>query len=115
MLPEIGSGSISIWHGNIVSIPSGWTLCDGSAGTPDLRNKFVVGAGDTYNPAASGGASPHNHTFTGTGHTHGEGVNPAITETLADLTYFDESQIAGTTNTKANLPTYYSLAYIMKI
>ncbi|GAI49997.1 unnamed protein product, partial [marine sediment metagenome] len=35
------------------TIPSGWHLCDGTAGTIDLRNKFLVGAGDTYNPGDS--------------------------------------------------------------
>lgn len=114
MLPEVGSGSISLWHGTIVSIPSGWTLCDGSAGTPDLRDKFVVGAGSTYNPGDTAGSTPHDHTFTGTGHTHPDGDEADILETAPTLNYIDSSQIAGTTNEKVNLPTYYSLAYIMK-
>lgn len=41
---------ICIWAGAIVDIPAGWALCNGAGGTPDLRNKFVIGAGDTYNP-----------------------------------------------------------------
>ncbi len=41
---------IMLWHGSVASIPSGWHLCDGTAGTIDLRDKFVVGAGSTYNP-----------------------------------------------------------------
>lgn len=41
---------IMIWSGAIVDIPAGWALCDGNNGTPDLRNKIVIGAGDTYNP-----------------------------------------------------------------
>ncbi len=41
---------ICIWAGAIVDIPSGWSLCDGYGGRPDLRNKFIVGAGDTYSP-----------------------------------------------------------------
>ena len=40
----IPSGLISMWSGTIASIPSGWYLCNGSNGTPDLRNKFIVGA-----------------------------------------------------------------------
>lgn len=39
---------IVIWSGAIVDIPAGWALCDGNNGTPDLRNKFIIGAGDTY-------------------------------------------------------------------
>lgn len=41
-------GIICLWEGAIVDIPAGWQLCDGTNGTPDLRNKFVIGAGDTY-------------------------------------------------------------------
>lgn len=41
---------ICLWAGALVDIPSGWSLCDGSGGRPDLRDKFVIGAGLTYNP-----------------------------------------------------------------
>ena len=41
---DIPSGIIVMWHGSIASIPSGWVLCNGSNGTPDLRNQFIVGA-----------------------------------------------------------------------
>ncbi len=59
----VASGIIIMWYGSVASIPSGWILCNGSSGTPDLRGKFVVGAGNTYNPGVSGGAS----TFTASG------------------------------------------------
>jgi microcystin-dependent protein len=48
---------IMLWSGSIVSIPSGWALCDGNNGTPDLRNRFVVGAGSTYAVDATGGSA----------------------------------------------------------
>jgi len=41
-------GIIVLWGGAIVDIPAGWSLCDGSMGKPDLRAKFVIGAGSTY-------------------------------------------------------------------
>jgi len=41
---------ICLWAGAVVDIPAGWALCDGNAGRPDLRDKFVLGAGGTYNP-----------------------------------------------------------------
>lgn len=41
---------ICIWAGAIVDIPAGWALCDGNGGRPDLRDKFVIGAGNTYAP-----------------------------------------------------------------
>jgi len=43
-------GIICLWGGAIVDIPAGWHLCDGNAGTPDLRDKFVIGAGSSYSP-----------------------------------------------------------------
>jgi microcystin-dependent protein len=51
------TGVILLWSGSIVSIPSGWALCNGTSGTPDLRDRFVVGAGTTYAVAATGGVN----------------------------------------------------------
>lgn len=45
---------IVIWSGEIVDIPAGWALCDGNNGTPDLRNKVLVGAGDAKAPHDEG-------------------------------------------------------------
>jgi hypothetical protein len=61
------AGMIMMWSGSIASIPSGWLLCDGASGTPDLRNRFVVGAGSTYGVNATGGTADsivvsHSHT-----------------------------------------------------
>ena len=58
-------GGIIMWSGSIASIPANWALCNGSSGTPDLRNKFIVGAGSTYAVAATGGSPDAvlvNHT-----------------------------------------------------
>lgn len=65
------SGAIILWSGSIGSIPAGYYLCNGSNGTPDLRNRFVVGAGSTYAVDATGGSADaivvsHTHTFSGT-------------------------------------------------
>lgn len=95
------TGGIILWSGSVASVPSGWALCDGTNGTPDLRNRFVVGAGSGYAVGATGGADTvtlaeanlpaHTHTFSGTtnttgSHTHveqnyptngsGDGVGP---------------------------------------
>ena len=43
-----------MWSGQEVDIPSGWVLCDGTSSTPDLRNRFVIGAGDTFSVDATG-------------------------------------------------------------
>jgi hypothetical protein len=75
----IPSGMIALWSGSVASVPSGWYLCNGSNGTPDLRDRFVVGAGSTYAVAATGGSAnaivvAHTHTATSTvtdpGHNH---------------------------------------------
>jgi len=50
-------GTIIMWSGSIINIPPEWALCDGTNGTPDLRGKFIAGAGDTYVVGATGGAS----------------------------------------------------------
>ena len=68
------TGMVMMWSGSIVSIPSGWGLCDGSLGTPDLRNRFVIGAGSSYNFGNTGGsadATLPSHTHTGTTNTGG--------------------------------------------
>ena len=77
----IPSGVILLWSGSIGSIPAGYVLCNGNNGTPDLRNRFIVGAGSTYAVDATGGSADaivvsHTHTATSTsvvtdpGHTH---------------------------------------------
>lgn len=49
-------GTIVIWSGTLGTIPTGFRRCDGTNGTPDLRDKFVVGAGSTYAVGATGGS-----------------------------------------------------------
>jgi microcystin-dependent protein len=53
----IPPGGIIMWSGTIANIPEGWALCNGAGGTPDLRDRFIVGAGGAYNPGATGGAN----------------------------------------------------------
>ena len=80
-------GGIILWSGSTATIPSGWALCDGQNGTPDLRNKFIVGAGDTYSVDSTGGSAD----ATLVSHTHGSG-----TLTAADHTHsFKASNRAG--------------------
>ncbi len=51
----IPSGGIIMWSGSIGAIPVGYYLCNGSNGTPDLRDRFVVGSGSTYAVGNTGG------------------------------------------------------------
>lgn len=55
----IPKGGIIMWSGEARNIPSGWALCDGGNGTPDLRGRFIVGAGDSYSPGDKGGEEKH--------------------------------------------------------
>jgi hypothetical protein len=93
MLP---TGIIVMWSGSSASIPYGWYLCDGNNSTPNLVNRFIVGATSTYAVGATGGTADavvvshnhggstaadatHTHTFSGTSsgqsasHTHSVG------------------------------------------
>ena len=82
ILYAVPAGVITLWSGSIASIPLGWALCNGSSGTPDLRDRFVVGAGTTYAVNATGGANTvtldatmipaHTHTVSATGTTSGQ-------------------------------------------
>lgn len=58
---SIPSGLIAMWHGLIANIPSGWVLCNGANGTPDLRDKFVKGAAAAVEAGGTGGAATHTH------------------------------------------------------
>jgi hypothetical protein len=70
----IPTGGIIIWSGAANAIPTGWLLCNGSSGTPDLRNRFVVGAGSTYAVGATGGASSVTSDSSGTLTTNSSSV-----------------------------------------
>lgn len=74
-MPSNANGhGIIMWSGAVANVPSGWYICDGSNGTPDLRGRFVIGAGGAYSVGATGGASSvtlttnelpsHGHTGT---------------------------------------------------
>ena len=53
----VPSGVILMWSGTADNIPKGWLLCDGMNGTPNLRDRFIIGAGGKYSPGATGGAA----------------------------------------------------------
>lgn len=85
----VPNGAIIMWSGSVATIPDGFSLCDGTNGTPDLRNRFVIGAGNTYAVGATGGGS--------------------ATAQVGDV----EAGPQATVSTSA-LPPYYALCYIMK-
>lgn len=114
--PDVLSGMILMWSGSVATIPNGFHLCDGTAGTPDLRDRFVVGSGTTYNPGDNGGAINHSHAFTGDGHNHDLGtVSPMLANDAANDIFTTTDPAVGDTNNADGRPPYYSLAYIMKL
>lgn len=103
------TGMIIMWSGTIATIPSGWVLCDGTNSTPDLRDKFVIGASQDSGGAArtnvtgsltqTGGTKDaivvsHSHTATDSGHTH----------SLSNPRQPGGGVIGGNTNTPAAAP-----------
>ena len=99
----IPTGIIMLWSGASNAIPTGYALCNGSNSTPDLRNRFVIGAGSTYAVGATGGSADatnvsHTHasTVSDSGHHHllidSGDVNPLVTSNLSS-----SSSVAGET------------------
>jgi hypothetical protein len=76
-------GMIVMWSGSVASIPTGWRLCDGTNGTVDLRDKFVIGAGNGYAVGATGGAASVSSGSAGA-HSHG-GATGSHSLTLAEI------------------------------
>ena len=139
---SIPSGVILMWSGAVESIPSGWYLCNGSNGTPNLLDRFVIGAGSGYGVGATGGskdaiAVSHNHTYSGTTSTQGaQGLGYVGTSYVSDTsgggsranpygptyatvnahshTFSGTTDTSGSSGTNANLPPYYALCFIMK-
>jgi len=91
---SIPAGLITMWSGSVASIPAGWVICDGTNSTPDLRNRFIVGAGSTYAVAATGGSADAivvSHTHTGT--TGNQSVDHTHSGTTAPVGNHSHSQV----------------------
>lgn len=122
----IPTGVIVMWSGSIATIPSGWALCNGANGTPDLRDRFIVAAGNSYAVGNTGGANSvtltvnqmpaHSHAVIANGASsfgsnhnwiggnNGWPYNPGW-----------NTSSAGGGQSHENRPPYYALAYIMKL
>lgn len=90
---KIPRGIITMWSGAVDAVPSGWALCDGNNGTPDLRERFIVGAGKSYVVGYTGG----NWTQTPSVWTNAAGTG---------------IQVAGTTLTIDQMPSHNHMLLI---
>lgn len=128
----IQRGMIMMWNSTAASIPTGWQLCNGSNGTPDLRDRFIVGAGSTYSPGATGGnntvtlsstqmpphihpisivtstsaAGGHNHSVNDGGHNHATNATKETYGIVGSDTYYTDAVYALTgTSAATNSPS----------
>ena len=133
-------GTVILWSSS--TIPDGWQVCDGTNGTPNLVDKFIMGCTDDDELLNSGGANSHSHTFssssTGSTGSHNHSIDittPESTECYMGMpgtgvyaAMLHAHRITATTNTTGshthtngiistvnNLPTYIKLVYIMRI
>jgi hypothetical protein len=145
MAPELPPGIIVMWNGLLVNVPAGWEICDGGDGRPDLRHKFIRGAGAGQDPGDTGGSETHTHLVSGStvvadiNHRH----SVYLTTYLPDKIHADASGCdcyaancnhvhcvigyTGYTNPAhahnvsissascSTLPTYYELIFIIKV
>jgi hypothetical protein len=117
-IPALPVGLIGMWSGSIASIPTGWVICDGNNGTPNLQGLFVVGAGAT-SPAATGGMGLMNPGGPFGDTSAGAGLGPAET-TSGPSALGGGGGVAGAastthTHTVTVTPRYYALCFIMYI
>jgi len=134
----IPSGIIVMWSGSIATIPSGWVLCDGNNSTPDLTNRFIVGAdADDSGTAKSTVTGAALQTSDGQviAHTHFAFYNGETNATMSasnqaarkyTVSGDPSTDVRGSTNDATvgktseygtgtkNIATFYALAYIMK-
>jgi len=120
------SGMIIAWKGSIATIPSGWVLCNGSNGTPDLRNRFIVCANAdssgvakttiTGSPSQTGGIISHYHDINiQANSTLDAGIDLTMNPPFGDTGLTATVNVMGATSAKDVLPPYFALAYIMKV
>lgn len=129
-----------MWSGTIEDIPAGWVICDGTNGTPNLKDKFVRSRGLNYEAHGHGGTRYHNHTvnIATDSHSHaGQAASANINLNSGDqvgahpdhLDWSDqgsghEHQLnidadihkhTGLISVGDHNPNYYTLCYVMKL
>ena len=134
-------GSVILWYGNINALPAGWAVCDGSNNTPNLRNRFVMGARVDGEIGTYGGSSsytlslenipPHDHLYFGDDQIEGRDTKYGTTGKYADMSGYDAhsnksgnskiyktGETGGASGGQSSVPTvppYMKLMYIRRI
>lgn len=121
-------GVIVMWSGQIQDIPAGWALCNGQNGTPDMRNRFALGAGGKYAIGDQPGGVEkvtlqesempvHKHrTDIIVAKSSGASVTYRMRTAYEDVgTFGIDSSTVGGGQPHENMPPYFVLAYIMKL
>ncbi|MCB0057293.1 MAG: phage tail protein [Caldilinea sp.] len=128
-------GTIVMWSGTVATIPAGWALCNGTNGTPDLQDRFILSISGSENPGATGGSNvavptgtvsggSHSHTGrTGTigsggddgGRVDGGGYPLYQSHTHAFTTDAASPQMTFSGQQMDNRPAFFKLAFIMKL
>lgn len=104
----VPTGGIIMWSGSVLAIPTGWTLCDGTDGTPDLQDRFVVGAGSTYGVGATGGADTVTLS-TNNMPAHNHSASSSSTSTVSDPGHDHNAKVRSASPSAATGTTRYAL------
>lgn len=81
----IVTNMVVLWYGTSATVPAGWHICDGAAGTPNLQDKFVIGAGGALSPTSGGGASSGGSTTVNLAGGTVSGSTTSYVLTVADI------------------------------
>ena len=101
------------------NIPAGWTLCDGSHDTPDLRGQFIRGGASLADlTGLKAGSNTHSHSVQVTVGNPTSGLNDNCSQgdngiTLAGSDHHHSGD--GSTDVQANVPEHVVLLFIMKL
>ena len=123
-VPGVPVGGIIMWSGATNNIPTGWALCDGQNGTPNLQDRFIVGAGSSYNVNDTGGEASvtltlnqipaHSHVYQNQVAVTNAGERPwPASNNDCRLDDANTTETGGG-QSHENRPPYYALCFIMK-
>ena len=125
----VPKGTIVAWYSTVAPVPSGWALCDGTGGTPDLRDRFLMGTGLYPEVGKSGGTNQQTVSITidrldlatgGTDHpfamrmANGNGIINHQTACAACNLVDSYTQAASKQGQFDNRPAYTEIMYIIK-